>query len=66
MTTNKIRTSVELYPGQAKKLQKIAKALGYVQKRGVGKGSVGSIAQLMQAIAEGKVNLENVPSESSP
>lgn len=54
------RTSVELLPGQSKKLQEIALALGYIQTRGVGKGTVGSVAQLMQAIAEGKVRVEKI------
>jgi len=52
-----IRTSIELLPGQAKAIQCIALELGYVQTRGVGKGSVGSMAQLMQAIATGEVKV---------
>jgi hypothetical protein len=50
----RIRTSVELYAGQSAKLQAIAKELGYIQTRGVGAGKVGSVSQLMQAIAEGE------------
>jgi len=53
----RIRTSVELYPGQSKKLQAIAFELGYVQTRGVGVGKIGSVSQLMQAIANGKVTI---------
>jgi len=49
----RIRTSVELYPGQASKLRAIAFELGYIQTRGVGAGKVGSFSQLAQAIAEG-------------
>lgn len=49
------RTSVELLPGQLEAIQRIALELGYVQSRGVGVGSVGSMAQLMQAIATGEV-----------
>lgn len=52
-----IRTSVELLPGQYEAIQRIAFELGYVQTRGVGTGKVGSMAQLMQAIATGKVKL---------
>lgn len=52
-----IQTSVRLQPGQSEKLQAIAARLGYLQKRGVGTGTVGSIAQLMQAIAEGDVKV---------
>lgn len=52
-----IRTSIELLPGQAEALQRIAFEFGYVQTRGVGKGKVGSMAQLMQAIATGQVKV---------
>lgn len=53
----RIRTSVELYPGQSEKLQTVALKFGYVQTRGVGAGKIGSVSQLMQAIAEGKVTV---------
>lgn len=52
-----IRTSIELLPGQAEAIQQIALELGYIQTRGVGKGKIGSMAQLMQAIATGKVKV---------
>lgn len=52
-----IRTSVELLPGQAEQIQRIALELGYIQTRGVGTGKVGSMAQLMQAIAKGEVKV---------
>lgn len=52
-----IRTSVELLPGQAEAIQRIALDFGYVQTRGVGAGKVGSMAQLMQAIAKGEVKV---------
>ena len=51
----RIRTSVELYEGQADQIQEIARQLGFVQSRGVGAGKVGSISQLMQAIADGHI-----------
>lgn len=51
------RTSVELLPGQLEAIQQIALELGYVQTRGVGVGRVGSMAQLMQAIARGEVKV---------
>ena len=53
----RIRTSVELYLGQSEKVQVIALRLGYVQTRGVGAGKVGSVSQLMQAIAKGEVTV---------
>lgn len=58
--TDRIRTSVELHPGQSEQLQAIAAALGLLQTRGVGAGTVGSIAQLMQAIARGDLRVERV------
>lgn len=51
------RTSVELLPGQLEEIQKIALDLGFTQTRGVGIGKVGSMAQLMQAIARGEVKV---------
>lgn len=51
------RTSVELLPGQLEAIQRIAFNLGYIQTRGVGKGKVGSMAQLIQAIARGEVEV---------
>lgn len=53
-----IRTSVELLPGQYEAIQRIAFELGYIQTRGVGTGKVGSMAQLMQAIAKGEIKLD--------
>lgn len=52
-----IHTSVELLPGQIEQIQQIAAQLGYTQTRGVGTGKVGSMAQLMQAIARGDVKV---------
>lgn len=51
------RTSVELLPDQLEAIQRIALEFGYVQTRGVGKDKVGSMAQLMQAIARGEVKV---------
>lgn len=52
-----IRTSVELLPGQTEAIQKIALELGYVQKRGVFADKLGSMSQLMRAIATGEVKV---------
>lgn len=70
-----VRSSVELMPGQSDKIQQVAFELGYIQKRGVGAGKIGSVSQLMQAIADGKVEVKHlqtgkiaraeVPSEAS-
>lgn len=57
MTKKTIRTSVELLPGQYEHIQRIALDLGFVQSRGVGAGKVGSMAQLMQAIARGEIEV---------
>ena len=63
----KIRTSVELLPGQYETIQNIALEFGFFQTRGVGTGKVGSMAQLMQAIAEGKIQItkSNSPRKES-
>lgn len=52
-----IRTSVELLPGQAEAIQRIALELGYKHKRGVFAGKLGSMSQLMRAIATGEVKV---------
>lgn len=57
MTKQTNRTSVELLPGQLETIQRIAYELGYIQTRGVGKDKVGSMAQLIQAIATGEVKV---------
>lgn len=51
-------TSVELRPGQQEKLADLAYRLGYVIKAGPGTGQIGSVSQLMQAIAAGKVEIQ--------
>lgn len=61
-----IRTSIELLPGQAEAIQQIALGLGYIQTRGVGKGKVGSMAQLMQAIAKGEIELAQKANKDKP
>lgn len=50
-----IRSSILVYPGQSQRLQAIAASLGFCQTRGVGAGIIGSISQLMQALAEGEI-----------
>lgn len=54
-TKSKIRTTIELNPGDKERLQNIALLLGFVQTRGTDTGVMGSISQLMQAIAAGKI-----------
>ncbi len=61
MTTKaKIRTSIELNPGDVARLQDIAKRLGYVQTRGPEAGKSGSISGMLQAIAENKAHIERI------
>jgi len=48
------RSSIYLCPGQSQRLQAIAARFGLYHTRGVGTGTVGSISQLIQAIAEGE------------
>lgn len=66
VTKQTIRTSIELLPGQAEAIQYIAFELGYIQTRGVGNGKVGSMAQLMQAIAKGEIQLTKNQSRKEP
>lgn len=54
-TKSKIRTTIELNPGDKERLQNIALLLGFVQTRGTDTGVMGSISQLMQAIANRNV-----------
>lgn len=51
------RSSIYYTPEQAKKLKRLAEKFGYFQKRGVGTGTIGSISQLVKAIADGKIEV---------
>ena len=51
------RSSIYYSPEQAKKLKRLAEKLGYFQKRGVGTGTIGSISQLVKAIADGELKI---------
>lgn len=55
-TKNRIRTTIELNPGDKAKLQAIAKQLGFIQGRG-NTPDEGSVSGLMQAIAAGEVKV---------
>lgn len=57
MSKKTIRTSVELLPGQTEAIQKIALELGYKHERGVFAGKLGSMSQLMRAIADGEIKV---------
>ncbi len=41
-----------LSPDELKKLERIAKALGYVQTRGAGAGRLGNVSALLRAVAK--------------
>ena len=60
MTRDVKLTSVELKSGQQKKLADLAFLLGYVAKTGPGAGRIGSVSQLMQAIATGQVKCNRI------
>ncbi len=51
------RSSIYYTPEQADKLRALAETYGYFQKRGVGTGKIGSISQLVKAIADGKLKI---------
>lgn len=54
-TKSKIRTTIELNPGDKERLQNIALELGIAQTTGDNAGKVGSVSKLMQTIADGKI-----------
>ena len=51
------RSSIYYSHEQADKLREIAARYGYLQKRGVGTGKIGSISQLFKAVADGELNV---------
>ena len=53
------RSSIYYTSKQADKLRLIAVRYGYLQKRGVGTGKIGSISQLVKAIADGELAIDN-------
>jgi hypothetical protein len=55
----KHHTSVDITPDEVKAVQSIAAKLGYIQRQGGGAG-LGSMAQLMRAIASGEVEVKPV------
>lgn len=60
-TKSRLRTTIELNPGDKERLQNIALSLGIIQPTGEQAGKVGSVSQLMQAIAAGQVKVIKVP-----
>lgn len=56
-TKSKIRTTIELNPGDKERLQNIALSLGIIQSTGPEAGKAGSVSQLMQAIARGDMRV---------
>lgn len=63
MKRSKHHTSIELCLGDAAALRRIAAAHGYLQTRGAGAGQLGSVSQLLQAIAAGEVATVLLPDE---
>ena len=51
------KTTVELSSEQVKRLQEYATEFGFFHTRGPGTGWLGSISQLLQAIADGEIEL---------
>ena len=52
-------SSIYYTSGQAEKLKRLAEKFGYFQKRGVGAGTIGSVSQLVRAIADGELAIDN-------
>ena len=57
VTKSRIRTTIELNPGDKERLQNIALELKIVQPTGPNARQAGSISQLMQDIAAGEISL---------
>ena len=51
------RSSIHYTSEQAGKLKRLAEKFGYFQKRGVGAGTIGSVSQLVRAIADGDLKI---------
>ncbi len=56
VTKAKVRTTIELHPGDKERLQAIAAGLGLAQTNGPGRGQ-GSVSAMMQAIAGGALTV---------
>jgi hypothetical protein len=65
-THGKVRTTIELNPGDKERLQDIALSLGIVQTTGLDRDRAGSVSRLMQAIAKGDVITNPSPVTSTP
>ncbi len=51
------RSTIYYSPTQAARLRALAEKFGYFQTRGVGTGTVGSVSQLVKAIADGELKI---------
>ena len=60
------RSSIYYTLEQADKLRTLAQEYGYFQKRGVGTGKIGSISQLVKAIADGEMKIARKESDNAP
>ena len=59
-TKGKVRTTIELRPGDKEKLAQVAAGLGILQKTGQGRGQ-GSISLMLQCIASGHLGVYGFP-----
>lgn len=62
-TKTRLRTTIELNPGDKERLQALAQSLGIVQRTTENKGQ-GSISALMQAIAKGEIKIVKSPDQA--
>ena len=54
------RTTVWLDDGDLETVQAIAAAMGYLAERGQGAGRIGSLSQLLRAIAQGEIRITTI------
>jgi hypothetical protein len=51
-------TTIYVTPIGLQRMNKLAQEFGYYQTRGAGAGKIGSISQLVEAIAQGELTLQ--------
>lgn len=60
-------TTIFIAKSSMRRMEIIARELGYYQTRGVGAGRSGSLSKLIEAIAIGEVNVDKInPSQDTP
>lgn len=56
-------TTIYVTPDGLQRMNKLAQELGYYQTRGAGAGKMGSVSQLVEAIAQGELTLQKADND---